>query len=131
MSRPTTNQTQMLKRTLVAQRRALLRAAHDQLTHWSEHPIGEIAGDVPDSGDNSVAMLATDLDHSMLQRHVGAIRDIDAALVRMRNRRYAMCIDCGDDIGFERLAAFPTAKRCVACQRRHEGTFADEAGVTL
>lgn len=131
MSRPTAHQVQMLKHKLLEQREVLLRSAHDDLARWAEHPIAEIAGEVPDFGDESVAALVTDTDHSMLQRHVAAIRDIDAALIRIGDRKYAVCTDCGDDIGLNRLAAFPTAERCIECQRRHEGTFANEKGATL
>ena len=130
MSRPSPHQL-TLKHQLLAQRKALLRAAHDELVRWSEHPVAEIAGEVADIGDDSVAALVTDLDHSMLQRHVELIRDIDSALSRIREGQYAICIDCGDDIGVDRLSAFPTAKRCIACQQRHERTFADGSRATL
>jgi RNA polymerase-binding transcription factor DksA len=121
----------MLKHKLLAQRSALLRSAHDDLARWAEHPIGEIAGEVPDVGDESVAALVTDADHSMLQRHVAVIRDIDTALSRIGDRTYAVCTDCGDDIGLDRLSEFPTAERCIGCQPRHEATFATGAGATL
>jgi RNA polymerase-binding transcription factor DksA len=114
----------MLKHRLLAQREALLRAAHDELVRWGEHPLGEIAGEVPDAGDDSVAALLTDIDHTAMQRHVGTIRDIDTALARIRDREYAVCADCGDDIALARLSAFPTATRCVRCQERRERTFA-------
>ncbi len=131
MTRPTTRDIRMLKHKLLAQRKTLLGNAHDELARWSEHPVGEIAGEAPDTADDAVAALVTDLDHSLLQRHVDAIRDIDAALARIRERRYGSCIECGDDIALERLSVFPTAKRCVACQQRRERTYADGDGATL
>ena len=33
---------------------------------------------------------------------------------------YGKCVDCGDAITYERLDAYPTAKRCITCQSRHE-----------
>jgi DnaK suppressor protein len=34
-----------------------------------------------------------------------------------------VCIDCGGDVGVERLRAEPAAPRCIDCQRRHEKTY--------
>lgn len=31
-----------------------------------------------------------------------------------------MCVDCGDPIEPERLAALPYAQRCIGCQRQQE-----------
>ncbi len=131
MTSPTRQQLQMLKHKLVAQRKPLLRDACDELARWSEHPMGEIAGDAPDAGDDALATIVTDLDHSLLQRHVDEIRDIDSALTRMQERHYGTCIDCREDIALARLAAFPTAKRCIGCQRRREKVYATGAGATL
>jgi RNA polymerase-binding transcription factor DksA len=33
-----------------------------------------------------------------------------------------VCVDCGASVGYERLEAYPTAKRCLACQQAHEKT---------
>ncbi len=131
MTRPTSRQIQELKRALLAERQALLVDAQDELIRWGQHPIGELAGDVPDVGDESVATMVTDLDHTIVARHVEAVRDIDAALERIKHGRYAACVDCGDDIELRRLVAFPTAKRCVDCQSLHERTYAHRAMPTL
>ncbi len=42
----------------------------------------------------------------------------------MADGRYGVCVDCGAEIGYEPLLAYPTAKRCIACQRQHEMTYA-------
>jgi RNA polymerase-binding transcription factor DksA len=124
MTRATAKQIETLASELIAQRAILVASAHDALARSREHPMGELAGDVPDVGDESVAALVTDLTNAVLQRRVAAVRDIDAALSRIQDGRYATCIDCGDDIDAARLAAFPTATRCVACQGYRERTFA-------
>jgi len=131
MTRPTSQQIQELKRALLAQRKELLADAQDELIRWGQHPIGELAGDVPDVGDESVATMVTDLDHTIVARHVETVRDIDAALRRIKEHRYALCADCGDDIELRRLRAFPTAKRCVDCQSLHERTYVHRAMPTL
>ena len=120
-----------LKQQLLVQRKTLLEDAREELIRWGDHPIDELAGEVPDAGDQSVATMVTDLDHAIVQRHVEAMRDINAALVRMSKRAYGRCIDCGEDIEPKRLAAFPTAERCFACQRLRERTYAHQAMPTL
>jgi RNA polymerase-binding transcription factor DksA len=131
MTRPTTQQLDILKGKLLDRRAALLGAAHEELGRWSEHPIGEIAGDIAGTADGTVAALLTDVDHHVLERYVDAIRAIDAALSRMQHHRFAVCIDCGDDIRLERVAASPTAVRCVRCQQLHDGTYPDDDGIML
>ena len=37
-----------------------------------------------------------------------------------------ICIDCGDAVAYERLAAYPTAKRCLGCQQQRERTYAHQ-----
>ena len=34
--------------------------------------------------------------------------------------RYGECVDCGEAIAPARLAAHPTAKRCIKCQGAYE-----------
>lgn len=53
-------------------------------------------------------------------------RDLQFALTRHRNRATERpqhgtdCNDCGGAIGPRRLAAHPTATRCIHCARAHE-----------
>jgi DnaK suppressor protein len=51
------------------------------------------------------------------------VADIDAALARIDDRTYGMCVDCGDRIATARLEVHPQAARCVACQTREERRF--------
>jgi RNA polymerase-binding transcription factor DksA len=62
------------------------------------------------------AALADDAD-ALLRNADG---DIDGALQRIHDPYFGICMDCGDDIGIQRLMAFPTAVRCIACQSHHE-----------
>lgn len=42
-------------------------------------------------------------------------RQIRLAMTRIDNGTYGTCANCGADIAPERLAALPTANRCMAC----------------
>ena len=43
------------------------------------------------------------------------MRQIEAALQRIDDGAYGVCVDCGDDIAMARLEAMPTAIRCITC----------------
>lgn len=82
----------------------------------------QLAGEAPDAGDRSVADLNADLEAADMERHGGAIQDVEAARARIADGSYGECIDCGGDIGFERLKVNPTALRCIRCQTMYEKT---------
>ena len=45
---------------------------------------------------------------------------VDAALLRMANGQYGLCIDCGDEIAPARLQLAPESSRCIACASQQE-----------
>jgi RNA polymerase-binding transcription factor DksA len=47
-------------------------------------------------------------------------QEIDAALARMRNGMYGICVACGDDISLGRLKVIPWAQCCLRCQMGFE-----------
>lgn len=81
--------------------------------------------DVGDSGEVGEELTRTGIEHAELMRDQEELQAIAEARVRMAEGRYGQCIDCGADIGFERLRAQPMASRCLACQtvweRTHRG----------
>jgi RNA polymerase-binding protein DksA len=127
----TAQQIRQLERDLLAQRTSILGVAHDELTRVTEQSYAAIAGEVPDFGDQATAASLTDYDNEMARRHVEVIREIDDALLRVKAHRFGRCTECGADIAFARLRAFPTARRCVTCQSLHEKTFAVGATPTM
>jgi RNA polymerase-binding protein DksA len=68
--------------------------------------------------------VVTELTTSLLSRLEGRQRheldEIDAAQARLEAGTYGSCEDCAAAIPLARLRAMPTARHCVACQRRHE-----------
>lgn len=91
----------------------------------------ELAGRVPDFENSALADLLVDVSLADVGRHVGEIRDIDAALLRIAQGGYGVCIDCEEDIDVQRLRAYPTAKRCLACQVAHERRRAAPGSISL
>ena len=84
-----------------------------------EHFI-QIAGEAQDLEDRSVADLITDLNITLIDKHVQETRDINSALIRINKGTFGICNDCGEPVGYDRLMAYPTAKRCIHCQEVHE-----------
>ena len=117
------SQTEKLKRMIDERRNALLAELREDAERVREQPYAEHAGPVADQGDESVATLIADLEQADVTRDLGEFRAIEAARERIAQGGYGECMDCGNDIGFERLKAFPAALRCVRCQERHEKTY--------
>lgn len=86
----------------------------------------EVAGSVHDAGDEAVANELIELDDARIERHVLELREIEAARRRLADGAIGGCVDCGGEIGYPRLRAYPVALRCVACQGQHEKTYAHE-----
>lgn len=127
----TTQQARELDRRIVDRRNALIDEIREDARKARAERFGEIAGEVPDSGDESVAALIADLDQAEWARDLDELRGLDAAHERIESGDYGVCAECGRDIGFERLRANPAAVRCIDCQTRHEKTFAGPGAPTL
>jgi DnaK suppressor protein len=111
--------------------RELVEETRQILLRSDQEPYIVLAGEVQDIGEQSVADLLVDLDLANVDRHIEEIRDVEAALLRIAGLTYGVCTDCGGDIVYERLNAYPTAKRCARCQGHHEKTYAAPAEPTL
>ncbi len=79
--------------------------------------LGASVGEASD--DALLARLAT-VDDPLIRQNLQDVRDIMGARQRIAAGTYGECIDCGADIAYERLLAYPTAKRCIGCQRERE-----------
>jgi len=119
----TDRQAQELRDQLETRSNALLNELREDAERAREQPYAEHAGTAPDAGDESVATLIADLEQADMTRDLDEFRALQAARERMKTGEYGVCIDCGNDIGYERLKAFPAALRCIQCQERHEKTF--------
>ena len=97
--------------------RGEIRAA---LLRGDTETYGELAGEIHDVDEESMADLLTDVNYAGISREVQEVRDIDAALRRIAAGAYGECVDCGEQIDPARLEAYPTARRCLACQRAYE-----------
>jgi DnaK suppressor protein len=61
-----------------------------------------------------------ELEFTLDARESAELDAIEAALKRIENGSYGVCIDCGTDIPAARLHAAPETPRCIACQDKFE-----------
>lgn len=120
-------QLEQLTRKLKADYQALLREVRDELENsGNQHRIDLLNSEPGDAGDESMANALSDFNVAMVDRQVHEIRDIEAAFRRVKDGEYGVCIECGEDVGFTRLQAYPTAKRCIVCQEKREKQYVQE-----
>jgi len=91
----------------------------------------DLAGQVHDLEEESVADLLVDLNLAILDMHIEEIRGIDASLIRIAQGGYGVCTHCRDDIVVERLQANLIAARCTPCQSAWERNHAGPEAHTL
>ena len=124
-------QIHRLKEQLENRFNALWKEIGSELKGSAREQFLQIAGEVHDLEDTSVADLFADLNLTILDKHVQETRDINKALIRIDKGTYDICSDCGESIDFDRLAAYPTAARCVRCQDVYEKTHREGIHSTL
>jgi DnaK suppressor protein len=127
----TEDQLAQIKAVLQRRYLELREEIRDELERSGNAHYADLAGSVADPGDDSVADMLVDVDAALVDRQVREIREVEATLKRLAELDFGDCIDCGGEIGFERLLAYPTARRCVRCQSLHEKTYSHEPNPTL
>jgi RNA polymerase-binding transcription factor len=131
MSELTQSQLQELKKQLESRHEVLRREVQEELDQAAvDNATLQNEFDKTDS-DAASAGADADFNLAMMSRDLVEVREIESALDRFAQGTYGECIDCGRSIGFERLHAYPTAVRCIACQSRFELTHGNGVPRTL
>ncbi|MGV7209974.1 TraR/DksA family transcriptional regulator [Oxalobacteraceae bacterium A2-2] len=107
---------------------AALEAAQTALRRQLAHDPGPGAGlpaDVPREQEASPADRASQRTMNALAQEAAAhtarqLARVRLALAKCGDGSYGLCVHCGDEIGYSRLAARPEAHLCIACQTRQE-----------
>lgn len=96
-------------RDQLSRQAAELRGRIDQLqqAERTETAAGET--------DSAHLWANADLRADELDQARGELRDIDAALSRIDEGTYGVCVRCGQPIGDERLEFLPTTTVCADC----------------
>lgn len=122
------SQVAQMLRKLMFRERELREKIRDELARSEEDHRDAAAGD---AGDESVAGATADLDAAMMDRHMRELAELEAARGRLKAGTYGICLDCGGDIPWQRLLAYPVSERCVSCAQQHEHTYAHESTPSL
>jgi DnaK suppressor protein len=109
-----------LAKQLEARRKVLRNELQAKLNAQDNPALLGLRNRMEETDDWAVADLETALDVAEVSRDVGELRDVESALARMAEGTYGECVDCGNDIPYARLAANPSASRCIACQEKLE-----------
>jgi DnaK suppressor protein len=92
----------------------------EKLTVLSQEQISD--GQVQDPGDQALTSTMESLRMSLQGAEVDEYRRIIAALGKITEGMYGICIDCNNRIAEKRLQLFPDTTRCLSCQETFEIT---------
>lgn len=124
MAQLTKNELAQVEMKLRGRQSALLEEVRKELDQRENQHLATVMGNHPgDSGDVSLADWLADLNILRVDRQVRELREIEAKLAQVRDGTANECVDCDKPIGLQRLLAYPTAMRCVACQEKHEHIY--------
>lgn len=122
---PLTSEQMNERRRWLEDRQNVLRGVIDEEVLHSERENYEaLLGRVRDAADSALVDVVADLNIATLDRELEEFSDIQDALQRISQGTYGDCLDCGGEIELARLKAYPTAKRCLRCQRHYEASYA-------
>jgi DnaK suppressor protein len=116
----TNEQLEAFRKRLQTRLSELSRGVQEEVTRSDNQHFADVAGEVHDPEEASVANLVIDMELQTIDRHIQEIREIESALIRIGSREFGICVDCEQPIALARLEANPTAERCIACQSAYE-----------
>src|SRR6476659_274690 len=71
---------------------------------------------VRDEGDRATASLSKEMSFRQKAQERGLLMLVEAALGRVNNGTFGECLNCGQEIGANRLTAVPWSRYCITCQ---------------
>ena len=109
-----------LEAKLRTRQRELRAEIARQLKNQDDPRLVGLRNRMEDTDDWAVADAMANMDIASVSRDLSELTAVEAALARLAEGGYGECVDCGVEIPLARLAAYPAARRCVACQERAE-----------
>lgn len=110
---------EQLAQLKIAQQKRYLELQEEvrrELGHSSDpqYVIGS-ASDIPD-----------DVDTALVDRQIIEMRELEMSMKYLQELELGDCIDCANEIGFDRLLVYPSAQRCILCQEKYEKAYPHE-----
>ncbi len=79
-----------------------------------------VSVEAKDFADMATEAYGQEMSFSLSDAGRRTLRDVEDALVRVRDGGYGVCERCGKEIAESRLEAVPHARMCVSCQEASE-----------
>jgi len=125
--------TEFLKKfegLLLARRKQLLESIGHYEDSLMNSSLQDSVGNVSSYSDH-MADLGTDAEerekaYLFVSKEGRLLYHIDEALRRIQNGTYGRCVECGEEIGLDRLEAVPHARLCIKCKQREEAEASSE-----
>lgn len=90
-----------------------IQGKQDELTAGDKDEVGDMA-------DLATELIERELNMSLSESDRARLEDIDAALTRIKNKTYGICVDTGEVINKARLKAVPEALRTLTAQEAYD-----------
>ncbi len=90
-----------------------LQGKEEQLTNSEKEEVGDMA-------DLASGLIERELNMSLSESDRANLDNIDAALDRIKEKTYGICVDTGEVINKVRLKAVPEALRTIAAQENFD-----------
>lgn len=103
---------------LLEDRERMLQATLNAELHVEDPSQTSITGG--SDADWTTADVDADTLIASAERHAKELAETAAALEKVADGRYGVCESCGEAIGYARLLAYPSARRCLTCQQAAE-----------
>jgi RNA polymerase-binding transcription factor len=109
-------------KTSYAELERLLRETREELLERSDQHQREAVPDrsPDDEGAEAARNLLEHLSFDTVERERKLLKEIDAALERIKDGSYGTCERCGKEIAMRRLRAVPWARYCLICAEQGE-----------
>ena len=123
MANFTEEQLTQLKAALHRRYLNLQEEIHNEMEHSAkvrDFNLTDYLNNIPD-----------DIDTALVDRQINEMRELEMSMKYLSELEFGDCIDCGNEIGFERLLAYPSAQRCIDCQNQYEKAFPHESNPSL
>lgn len=99
-----------------AKYKEVLEARQAELTEFIKNREGITIEKSPDALDEVQNAAERELAIRNLDRESNLLRNVRAALRRIEDGSYGICVHCEEDISPKRLNAVPWTPFCIACQ---------------
>jgi len=123
-----------MNRTELDKYKAMLEAKQAELSRGLRHRDEIVIEKTPDALDEVQLAGERELAIRNLDREAGLLRNVRAALFRINDGSFGICMHCEEEIKPKRLEAVPWAAFCIRCQEaadRHEIAPAETIDVLL